>query len=123
MKRLEVKYVRDGIKKLYKKESECYICKSTTELQLHHYTTVTLLWNRWKAKNKITIKTVEDVELYRLKFLEEHNQELLVDVVTLCKSCHMGRLHKVYGKTPSLATATKQKLWVEKQREKHNVAI
>jgi hypothetical protein len=30
----------------------------------------------------------------------------------------MERLHKIYGKSPSLATAEKQKRWVELQREK-----
>jgi len=30
-------------------------------------------------------------------------------------------LHSIYGRNPSLGTATKQKNWVEIQREKHGM--
>ena len=37
LKRLEVKYVRDGIKSRYKLKTECEICGTTEELENHHY--------------------------------------------------------------------------------------
>jgi hypothetical protein len=66
---------------------------------------------------------VEDIEIYREHFKIFHRKEIYDDTVTLCKFHHMERLHKIYGKTPTLATAEKQRRWCEKQRikwkEKH----
>lgn len=118
LKRLEVKYIRDGAKALYKKDSECYICGTSNELQLHHFYTVTLLWEKWKKEKGITIDSVDDIMSVRDQFVMDHHKEMYEDVVTLCKTHHMDRLHKIYGKTPSLFTAKKQKLWCDKRREK-----
>jgi hypothetical protein len=118
LKRLEVKYIRDGAKSAYKKDTECYICGTNEELQLHHFHTVTLMWENWKRKNKIIIETAEDIMNVRDSFVLEHYKEMYEEVVTLCKFHHMERLHKIYGKVPLLLTAKKQKIWCEKRREK-----
>ena len=118
LKRLEVKYIRDGAKSAYIKDSECYICGTTENLQLHHFYTVTLLWENWKRKNKITINSVDDIMELRDSFVSDYYKEMYDEVVTLCKFHHMDRLHKLYGKVPLLLTAKKQKIWCQKRREK-----
>jgi hypothetical protein len=122
LKRDEVKYIRDLAKKAYKKDTKCYICGTEEELQFHHFYSVSLLWNKWKREQKIIIKTVEDILEHREYFKTEHYKELYEETITLCKFHHMDRLHKVYGKTPPLLTAEKQKRWCDKQRDKHNDA-
>lgn len=118
LKRDEIKYIRDLAKSSYKKDSECYICGTTENLQFHHFYSMTALWNKFKLKAKITIKSVQDILDYREQFKATHHKEIYEETVTLCKYHHMERLHKIYGKSPSLATAEKQKKWVEIQREK-----
>jgi hypothetical protein len=118
LKRLEVKYIRDGAKSAYTKDKECYICGTDAELQLHHFNTINILWENWKRKNKITIDSVERIMEVRDTFVSDHLQEMYDEVVTLCKLHHMDRLHKIYGKVPPLYTAKKQKLWCDKRREK-----
>ena len=118
LKRLEVKYIRDGAKSAYEKDKECFICGTTDNLQLHHFYTVNILWENWKRKNKIVISSVEDIMNIRDTFVEDHYEEMYNETVTLCKFHHMDRLHKIYGKVPPLITAKKQKVWCEKRREK-----
>ena len=118
LKRLEVKYIRDGAKAAYIKEKECYVCGTDQELQLHHFHSLTLLWEKWKKEKGVTINEVSDIMEVRDTFVADHYQEMYKDVVTLCKLHHMDRLHKVYGKVPLLSTATKQKRWCDKRREK-----
>lgn len=118
LKRDEIKYIRDLSKSAYTKDTECRICGSTENLQFHHYYSMTALWNKFKLKTKITIKSVQDILDYREQFKAAHHREIYEETVTLCKYHHMERLHKIYGKSPSLATAEKQKKWVEIQREK-----
>jgi hypothetical protein len=120
LKRDEIKYIRDLSKSAYKKKDCCYICDATEDLDFHHFYSMTELWNKWKKKNGIKINSVEDILENRQRFKDEHMQEIYEETVTLCKFHHRERLHKIYGKTPSLATALKQKNWVEKQRLKHN---
>jgi len=122
LKRDEIKYIRDLAKSSYKKDDKCYICGTTENLQFHHYYSLTALWNKFKKKAKITIKTVQDILDYREQFKAAHHTEIYDETVTLCKYHHMDRLHKIYGKSPSLATAQKQKRWVNIQREKENNA-
>ena len=119
LKRDEIKYIRDISKSAYKKDKECYICGTAEELQFHHFYSMTALWERWKKNNNITIENVEDILDYREHFKIFHRKEIYDDTVTLCKFHHMERLHKIYGKTPTLATAEKQRRWCEKQRIKH----
>lgn len=119
LKRDEIKYIRDLAKSAYTKNTECEICDSTEELQFHHYYSMTLLWEKWKKKEKISIDSVEHIMSIREDFKAYHVKEIYTDTVTLCKSCHMDKLHKIYGKVPPLATAEKQKRWVQKQKIKH----
>ena len=123
LKRLEVKYVRDGIKSRYPKKVRCYITGTTEELELHHYHTVSELWNNWKKANNIEITSQEDIKAVREAFYLEYEKELLEDVVTLCHHWHQDRLHKLYGQNPKLSTAAKQKRWVERMRIKHDAKM
>lgn len=118
LKRDEIKYIRDLSKSAYKKDTECYICGKTDNLQFHHYYSMTELWNKFKRKARVVINNVEDILIYREQFKSAHHTEIYDEVVTLCKYHHMERLHKIYGKSPSLATANKQKRWVDIRREK-----
>mgnify|MGYP001127357386 CR=1 FL=1 len=120
LKRDEIKYVRDICKAAYEKQTSCYICGATENLEFHHYNTMTLLWAKWKKLNDITITCVDDILEQRLVFKEAHKQEVYKDSVTLCYHHHKEKLHKVYGKAPLLSTAGKQARWVEKQKVKFN---
>lgn len=120
LRRDEVKYIRDLAKKSYKKGNECYICLTTENLQFHHFYSISLLWNKWKIQNDVKIDTLEDIIKYREVFKEVHHRELYEETITLCKFHHMDRLHKVYGRTPALSTAEKQKRWCEIQKSKNN---
>jgi hypothetical protein len=62
----------------------------------------------------------EGVIDWRDEFIATHLVELYDEAVTLCHEHHL-LLHSIYGRDPSLATASKQKRWVEIQRGKHNV--
>ena len=123
LKRDEIKYVRDLAKSSYTKDIECRICLTSEELQFHHYYSMTLLWEKWKRKEKVRIDCVEDIMAAREDFKGYHIKEIYQETVTLCKECHMNKLHRLYGKVPSLGTAQKQKRWVEKQRLKINGEI
>lgn len=117
LKRLEVKYVRDGIKSRYKLKTECEICGTTEELENHHYNTVNLLWEKWKKDNNIIIESAEEIYVQREAFYSAYLKEMITDLVTLCNTHHL-KLHSVYGKEPPLFTASKQINWVSKQKEK-----
>lgn len=120
LKRDEIKYIRDLSKSSYKKDDKCFICGATENLQFHHYYSLTALWNKFKKNCKITINSIQDILDYREQFKSIHHKEIYEDTVTLCKFHHMDRLHKIYGKSPSLATAEKQRKWVKLQKEKEN---
>ena len=117
LKRIPIKYVRDRAKSRYAKDSQCYICGDTNQLDFHHYFTVDILFDNWLKKNKININTAEDIIAVRDDFIAQHNYELFDYAVTICKTHHK-RLHTVYGQRPALVTANKQARWVEKQRAK-----
>lgn len=114
----EIKYVRDINKSAYVKDSKCAISGETEQLEFHHYISQTALWNKWKKDNNIIIKCVDDILEHRIIFKEDHYDAIYNQTVTLTKEWHM-KLHKIYGKVPSLATSEKQKRWVEKQRIKY----
>lgn len=120
LKRDPIKFVRDKAKARYNKGSECFICGSKEKLDFHHYYTLTPLFNKWLRDNKIVIKTDEDVLAVRDRFIAEHMPELYDHAVTLCHDHHL-KLHSIYGKDPSLVTATKQMNWVRIQREKNGL--
>ena len=119
LKRDEIKYIRDISKSAYKKDEKCYICNTPDNLQFHHFYSMTPLWERWKKNNNIVINDVEDILVYREHFKAFHRKEIYDDTVTLCKYHHMEKLHKIYGKVPTLGTAEKQRRWCEKMRIKH----
>lgn len=118
LKRDKIKYIRDAAKSAYDKGTSCEVCGSTENLDFHHFYSLTPLFNRWCKTKGIIIKTEEDILDIRDRFIQEHNEELYAHAVTICHSLHQ-KLHSIYGKHPSLATAKKQMRWIEKQKEKH----
>lgn len=119
-KRDLVKYVRDKAKSQYKKESECYICGKTDNLDFHHYNGLTELLETWIRKHNLNIEKEQDILEIREQFIGENYKEVYDKTVTLCHQHHL-RLHSIYGKRPKLITAEKQERWVEKQRNKHGM--
>lgn len=119
LKRDKIKYIRDRSKAAYKKDSECYICRTTENLEFHHYYSMTPLLNKWLKDNKILGDTEEEILAIRDQFIEDNRVHIYEDTVTLCK-CHHAKLHSIYGKNPMLTTAEKQKNWTKIQREKHD---
>lgn len=117
LKRLEVKYLRDKAKARYPKGQVCAICCSEENLEFHHYSSVTLLWEKWKNETATSIESVDDVIYHRDRFIAEHEKELYEDAVTLC-AAHHKKLHSLYGCKPGLHTASKQMNWVTVQRTK-----
>ena len=120
LKRDLVKYVRDKAKSAYKKESACYICGSTEDLDFHHYYGLTELLENWIADNKWEINDEESILSLRESFINEYREQIYTKTVTLCHKHHL-RLHSIYGKRPKLITAEKQQRWVEIQRDKHGM--
>jgi hypothetical protein len=119
LKRYEVKYIRDGIKSRYKKGTECEICGSTDKLDFHHWYSLAELYNKWARVNKIKVTSAEQIFEIRERFYAEYEYELLEAASTLCHA-HHEKLHGIYGRNPSLATAKKQEKWIAIQKEKHN---
>jgi|TARA_R110000744_G_scaffold107155_6_gene203608 hypothetical protein len=117
LKRDLVKYIRDRAKSKYKKGTECYICGEMSNLDFHHFYSLSPLLYKWVKTHK---KKPEDVLDFRDEFIQEHSAELYEHTTTLCHAHHL-KLHSIYGKDPSLATAKKQKNWVEIQRNKHGL--
>lgn len=117
---MEVKYIRDGVKSRYPTKVSCAICGTTEDLELHHYNTVNLLWDKWKVDNNIIVKDAAHITLIREDFYTKYAKELMVDVATLCNTHHK-KLHAIYGKEPPLLTAPKQEKWVMIQKEKLDV--
>ena len=120
LKRDLVKYVRDKAKSAYKKESACYICGSTEDLDFHHYYGLTELLEKWIKDNKLEINDEESILRLRESFINEYREQIYTKTVTLCHKHHL-RLHSIYGKRPKLITAEKQQRWVEIQRDKHGM--
>jgi 5-methylcytosine-specific restriction endonuclease McrA len=120
LKRLPVKYVRDYIKKDYKLRDCCYICNTTSSLELHHLYSVSELFNNWCIKNNIKdISSEEQILDIRIRFAEDCSTELSNNnLFTLC-STHHKRLHNLYGQTYPNFMALKIKNWIEIQKEKH----
>lgn len=111
-----MKYIRDRAKSAYTKDSECYICGVQEKLELHHYYSLDLLFTKWCKSKGIKILSDEDIIACRDEFIADHKVELYSEVVTLCKDHHQYGLHKLFGQTPLLSTADKQKRWVENGR-------
>ena len=120
LKRDLVKYVRDKAKSKYKKDTHCYICGSTENLDFHHFYGLTELLESWFKENDITIKTEDEILKLRETFIEENEEKVYKQAVTLCHMHHR-KLHNIYGKRPKLITAQKQQNWVEIQRKKYGM--
>lgn len=118
-KRIPIKWIRDGAKSAYEKQSHCWICQGSTDLELHHTHSLTLLLDRWCQVNGIQLETDEDVLRIRDQFISEHHTEIYTAVYTLCNQHHV-KLHQIFGKAPGLLTATKQQRWIELQRDKYS---
>lgn len=116
-KRAAIRHIRDGIKSRYVRGSECEACGSTHELEFHHFTTVSLLLEKYCKDNGIVTDTDEQVLAMRDGFYAAHEFELLHDTVTLCREHHV-LLHKIYGSKPPIATAQKQRDWVKRFRDR-----
>ena len=116
-KRIPVKWVRDAAKSAYEKQSSCYICGGHQDLELHHLHSITVLLEKWAAKQGYDISTDEGILQVRDEFIDTHRVELYDQVYTLCNRHHVA-LHGVYGKTPQPGSEPKQERWIEIQREK-----
>ena len=117
-KRIPIKWIRDGAKSAYEKQSQCCICGGNADLELHHTHSLTLLLEQWCYSEGIQLETDEDVLRIRDRFIAEHHAEIYEQVYTLCNQHHV-RLHQVFGKAPGLLTAPKQQRWIELQRDKY----
>lgn len=115
--RIPVKWVRDKAKSAYEKKSECYICGTDSDLELHHTHSITILLENWAKSKGYDISTDEGILAVRDEFIEAYRKEIYDDVYTLCNKHHV-LLHSVYGKKPATHTASKQVNWIEKQKEK-----
>tara|TARA_B100000508_G_scaffold140329_1_gene140995 strand:+ start:408 stop:779 length:372 start_codon:yes stop_codon:yes gene_type:complete len=120
LKRDLVKYVRDKAKSKYKKDTHCYICGSTENLDFHHFYGLTELLESWFKENDITVKTEDEILELREIFIKENEDKVYKQAVTLCHMHHR-KLHNIYGKRPKLITAQKQQNWVEIQRKKYGM--
>ena len=120
LKRDLVKYVRDKAKSKYKKDTHCYICGSTENLDFHHFYGLTELLESWFKENDITVKTEDEILELREIFIKENEDKVYKQAVTLCHMHHR-KLHNIYGKRPKLITAQKQQNWVEIQTKKYGM--
>ena len=120
LKRDLVKYVRDKAKSKYKKDTHCYICGSTENLDFHHFYGLTELLESWLKERDVTVETEEEILELREIFIKENEDKVYKQAVTLCHMHHL-KLHNIYGKRPKLLTAQKQQNWVEIQRKKYGM--
>lgn len=120
--RIPVKWVRDKAKAAYEKKSECYICGSGEDLELHHLHSITVLLELWSSRKGYDISTDEGILAVREEFIEEHKLELYDMVYTLCNKHHV-KLHGIYGKKPEPHTVDKQARWIEVQKTKQSSDI
>ena len=115
--RIPVKWIRDKAKAAYEKQSHCYVCGTSTDLELHHLHSITILLNRWADRKGYDISTDDGILAVRDEFIAEHRIELYDLVYTLCNKHHVA-LHGVYGKAPAFGSEERQKNWIEKQKAK-----
>ena len=84
LKRDKIKYVRDYAKSGYPKKSSCEVCGSTENLDFHHFYSMTPLFDKWCKKNKIQIKTEEDILKARVDFVKDHHKGIPLVSVKFC---------------------------------------
>jgi hypothetical protein len=114
-KRVAVKWIRDRAKSAYEKSDHCYICGGVADLELHHLASINYLLETWAKRLGHDITTDAGVLAIRDQFIAEHNQQIYVDVFTLCNRHHV-ELHGVYGKSPLPHTVPLQQRWLERKR-------
>lgn len=119
--RIPIKWVRDRAKAAYDKKDSCYICSTTEDLELHHTHSLTLLLNDWAEKKSYDISTDEGILAVRDEFIETYHTEIYDLVYTLCNKHHV-KLHGVYGKAPTILSASKQGKWIEIQKAKYETS-
>lgn len=117
-KRIPVKHVRDKAKSAYVKDSTCYICCTSQDLELHHTHSLTVLLENWAARKGYDISTDDGILAVRDEFIAEHHAEIYDQVYTLCFH-HHSRLHGIFGKAPKPGSEPKQSRWIELQRAKY----
>lgn len=117
-KRDPIKHVRDKAKSAYEKGTECAVCGVSEDLELHHFHSLTILFEKWAKSKGYPLETDEDVLAVRDEFIDAHKVELYDMVVTLCNQHHV-KLHSVYGPKPAPTTAAKQARWIAKQADKY----
>lgn len=115
-KRVAVKWIRDRAKSAYTKDNHCYICGTNVDLELHHLASINYLLETWAKRFGHDITTDAGVLAIRDQFIAEHNQQIYVDVYTLCNRHHV-ELHGVYGKSPLPHTVALQQRWLERKRD------
>lgn len=116
-KRIPVKWVRDRAKAAYEKKSQCFICDTDKDLELHHLHSITVLLGKWSERKGYDISTDEGILAVRDEFIEEHKIELYEQVYTLCNPHHVA-LHGIFGKAPQPGSEPKQARWIGIQRDK-----
>ena len=116
-KRIPVKWVRDRAKAAYEKKSQCFICDTDKDLELHHLHSITILLEKWSEQKGYDISTDDGILAVRDEFIDEHKLELYEQVYTLCNPHHIA-LHAVYGKAPHPGSEAKQARWIGIQRDK-----
>ena len=117
-KRIAVKWIRDKAKSAYEKQSSCYICNSTSDLELHHLHSITHLLEVWAKAHNYDVSTDSGILSVRDEFISSHREEIYDLVYTLCNRHHV-QLHGIYGKSPLPTSVAKQQHWIQVQREKH----
>jgi hypothetical protein len=119
LKREPIKYIRDFIKKHYKKPDCCYICNSKEKLELHHLYGLSELFNNWCDANKVVIDTEEDIIAARGNFYNDCVDKLSNDhLYTLC-SPHHKLLHSIYGQRYANSMVPKVTNWLDIKKDKH----
>lgn len=117
-KRDPVKWIRDKAKSAYQKKGHCYVCGTSSDLELHHTHSMVLMMRAWCSSKGYPLNTDEDVLKIRDEFIAAHHREIYEEVYTLCNPHHV-QLHQVFGKAPALNTGPRQKTWLEEQRSNH----
>lgn len=122
-KREHIKYIRDFIKKDYKKKNSCFICGSNEKLELHHLYSLSQLWHDWCILYKVPeVTTVDKLKELRIPFSKDLEIELSNDnLYTLCKVHHL-KLHTIYGQRYHNGLTPKILNWLKRMKEKHELA-
>ncbi len=111
-----VKKVRARAKTRYykNKKSECFICKATKKLELHHILPLAEIVKNYLKTNDVGGKTDEELVTEILENCPEIFDEN--NVVTLCKQCHYW-LHNLFGASYSTKVAKNVQNYLIKKQE------